>query len=235
MGLFDFISSAGAKLGIDYFEQKEKNKKLDTDIARIKADEDLRNTISAQLTTAAQAKGWPIENLAVRVRSEGVAHVTGTAQSQDCKEKCVIFVGNHEGVAKVDDEEMKVVVPEPPGIVHTVVKGDTLSLIAKKYYGIIMAYPEIAAANTELIADVDKISPGWAIRVPPIANFKYTTNTGDTLSGIAKAMYGDMMMYPKIFEASKDVMSNPDVVKAGMVLTVPILHPLPAQPSAASV
>jgi nucleoid-associated protein YgaU len=228
MGLFDFVSSAGAKLGIDYFEQREKNKQLDDQIARLKADEELRARLGAAITEAVTAKGWPIEQLAVRVLAGGVAKLSGTAQSQDCKEKCVVFVGNHEGIAKVDDEGMKVVVPEPPGIVHTVAKGDTLSLIAKRYYGIIMAYPEIAAANKELVADVDRIEPGWAIRVPPIQHIAYTVRGGDTLGSIAKTMYGDAKLYGKIFEASKDVMTNPDVVKAGMVLTVPVLHPLTA-------
>lgn len=235
MGLFDFVSAAGAKLGINYFEQVEKNKKIDTEIARLKADEDLRNELSTRLTEALTAKGWPVENAGVRVRALGtehVAHLSGTAPNQEVKEKCVVFVGNHEGIAKVNDDELKVVNPESPGIVHTVVKGDTLSLIAKKYYGIIMAYPEIAKANTELVVDVDKIEPGWAIRVPPLNNITYTTKSGDTLSAIAKTMYGDLKLYPKIFEASRNVMSNPDVVTPGMALTVPVLHALPSSAQA---
>lgn len=93
-------------------------------------------------------------------------------------------------------------------MVHTVIKGDTLSLIAKRYHGIIMALPEIAAANRELVVDVDHIEPGWAIRVP-LAHVKYTASAGDTLSAIAKRTYGDLQLYPRIFEASQDVATNP--------------------------
>jgi nucleoid-associated protein YgaU len=170
----------------------------------------------------------PIENFGVKVEAGGVAVLSGTAKSQEAKEKAVIFIGNHQGISKVNDDGISVVVPEPPGILHRVAKGDTLSLIAKKYYGVIMAYPAIAEANTDLVKDVDTIEVDWVIRVPPLVSWKYTTKGGDTLGAIAKTMYGDVKLYPKIFEASKDVMTNPDVVTPGMNLTVPILHPLPA-------
>jgi nucleoid-associated protein YgaU len=228
MGMFDFVSKVGAKLGIDYFEKQEEAKKLDSEVERVKVEQTLRDQMSAELTEKVTALGLPIDGLAVRVRAAGIAHVSGTAQSQEAKEKAVIFVGNHEGIAQVNDDALTVVVPEPTGVLHRVAKGDTLSLISKKYYGIVMAYPVIAAANQQLVKNVDQIEVDWVIRVPPITDFKYTTRPGDTLGAIAKTMYGDVKLYPKIFEASKDVMVNPDVVTPGMVLTVPVLHPLPA-------
>jgi nucleoid-associated protein YgaU len=228
MGMFDFVSKVGAKLGIDYFEKQEELKKIASEQERAAQDQALRDQVAQQLMAQARGIQLPIENFAVKVEPGGVAMLSGTAKSQEAKEKAVVFIGNHQGITKVNDDGISVVVPEPPGILHRVAKGDTLSLIAKKYYGIIMAYPAIAEANTDLVKDVDKIEIDWVIRVPPITVWKYTTKAGDTLGAIAKTMYGDLKLYPKIFEASKDVMTNPDVVKPGMVLTVPILHPLPA-------
>jgi nucleoid-associated protein YgaU len=227
MGMFDFVSKVGAKLGIDYFEQQEKLKKVEAESERVQKELALREQVSVELTQKLQALNLPIDGLSAKMRAQSIVHLSGTAKSQEAKEKAVIFTGNHQGVEKVSDDELKVVVPEPPGILHRVAKGDTLSLIAKKYYGVIMAYPHIADANKQLVQDVDKIEVDWVIRVPPMTAWKYTTKAGDTLGAIAKQMYGDVKLYTTIFEASKDVMSNPDVVTPGMVLTVPVLHPLP--------
>jgi nucleoid-associated protein YgaU len=49
----------------------------------------------------------------------------------------------------------------------------------------------------------------------------YTVKSGDTLSKLAKDIYGDMKLYPKIFEANKDQLKNPDTIKVGQVLKLP--------------
>jgi nucleoid-associated protein YgaU len=46
---------------------------------------------------------------------------------------------------------------------------------------------------------------------------------GDTLSKIAKAVYGDPMKYPAIFEANKPMLSHPDKIYPGQVLRIPKL------------
>jgi nucleoid-associated protein YgaU len=45
--------------------------------------------------------------------------------------------------------------------------------------------------------------------------------SGDTLSKIAKYVYSDANKYPKIFEANKDQISNPDLIKVGQRLKLP--------------
>ena len=55
----------------------------------------------------------------------------------------------------------------PPAQYHTVVKGDTLSAIAKKYYGDASKYPEIFEANKPMLKHPDKIYPGQSLRIPP--------------------------------------------------------------------
>jgi nucleoid-associated protein YgaU len=53
------------------------------------------------------------------------------------------------------------------GILRTVVKGDTLWDIAQTVYGDATRWPEIYAANTDVIgADPDLIFPGQVLRIP---------------------------------------------------------------------
>lgn len=49
----------------------------------------------------------------------------------------------------------------------------------------------------------------------------YTVKAGDTLSKIAKAQYGDATQYPKIFEANRDKLKDPDKIFPGQVLVIP--------------
>ena len=44
---------------------------------------------------------------------------------------------------------------------------------------------------------------------------------GDTLSKIAKEHLGDANAYMKIFDANKSILSDPDKIKPGQVLTIP--------------
>jgi nucleoid-associated protein YgaU len=45
--------------------------------------------------------------------------------------------------------------------------------------------------------------------------------SGDTLSGLAKKYYGKASLYMKIFEANKDQLTNPDLIKVGQKLRIP--------------
>ena len=50
----------------------------------------------------------------------------------------------------------------------------------------------------------------------------YTVKAGDTLSKISKQFYGNPNQYMKIFDANKDQLKNPDLIKPGQVLKVPV-------------
>ena len=50
----------------------------------------------------------------------------------------------------------------------------------------------------------------------------YTVKSGDTLSQIAKEHYGDANAYRRIFDANRDQLSDPDLIKPGQVLKIPI-------------
>ncbi len=50
---------------------------------------------------------------------------------------------------------------------------------------------------------------------------KYVVKPGDTLSGIAKSVYGDWRHWQDIFEANKDQIKNPDLIQVGWELRLP--------------
>ncbi len=49
----------------------------------------------------------------------------------------------------------------------------------------------------------------------------YTVRPGDTLSKIAREMYGNESEYRKIFEANRNQLSDPDRIKPGQKLVIP--------------
>lgn len=55
------------------------------------------------------------------------------------------------------------------------------------------------------------------------ASSSYTVVSGDSLSKIAKRHYGDATKWKAIFEANRDLISNPDLIHPGQVLTLPQL------------
>jgi nucleoid-associated protein YgaU len=69
------------------------------------------------------------------------------------------------GVAKVNDM-LTVSEPADESRYYTVVRGDTLSAIAKAQYGNANAYMKIFEANKPMLTHPDKIYPGQLLRIP---------------------------------------------------------------------
>ena len=80
----------------------------------------------------------------------------------------LLCCGNVDGVEHVNDG-LTVTNPEPEAQFHTVVRGDTLSAIAKTYYGNANSYMKIFEANKPMLGHPDKIYPGQKLRIPPLA------------------------------------------------------------------
>jgi nucleoid-associated protein YgaU len=79
------------------------------------------------------------------------------------------------------------------------------------------------------IWDAIKTVPDWSkdivadIKANPAAASAatYTVKAGDTLSQIAKDKLGSASAYMEIFNANKDVLTDPDKIKPGQVLKIP--------------
>ncbi|HEU4665039.1 MAG TPA: LysM peptidoglycan-binding domain-containing protein [Dokdonella sp.] len=55
----------------------------------------------------------------------------------------------------------------------------------------------------------------------PAATQTYTVAKGDSLSKIAKHFYGHANDWKRIFEANRDQLDDPDLIKPGQVLKIP--------------
>ena len=56
----------------------------------------------------------------------------------------------------------------------------------------------------------------------PVAEERvYEVVAGDTLGAIAQKYYGRASEYMKIFEANRDILDNPDLIKVGQKLKIP--------------
>ena len=156
MGWHDFVASAGRILGLgDGRAQAAKVQHEGSPPPAPPTAEAVRD----QVRNAAP-------NADLRVRIEGdTVHLEGRAPDPEARERAIVAAGNIAGVRRVNDDG----VAGPPADqseFYTVRRGDTLSAIAKRYYGDANKYPAIFEANRGLIKDPDAIFPGWVLRIP---------------------------------------------------------------------
>ena len=146
MGLFDFVKEAGE----DLLEKLGQGSEKDT------------QTVSNRM----QDLGLSLDDLKVEVDGDK-AVLRGKAASQADAEKAILEVGNTPGIATVDDQ-LEVKAPAPASQYYKVQSGDSLSKIAKEFYGDAMKYPTIFEANQPMLKDPDKIYPGQVLRIPAL-------------------------------------------------------------------
>lgn len=143
MGLFSFIKGVGASL-----------------LGKGKEDEKIKELLQTSL-------GASITDLTVQFK-DGLVTLAGKCDSTATKEKAVLLAGNVKGVEKVNDDLLTAPVEakKEETEFYTIKSGDSLSKIAKAYYGNAMKYPVIFEANREVIKNADLIYPGQVIRIP---------------------------------------------------------------------
>lgn len=164
MGLMSFVKSAGAAI----FGSDEEEKQIEVEIqAQADAQREKLEQLkkSRALRNKIEALGLEIEGADVRVEGSTVI-LGGKVADQATAEKIALAVGNVHGIEAVDSR-LEVETTEPEAQYHTVVSGDTLGAIAKKYYGNAGKYPVIFEANKPMLKDPDKIYPGQVLRIPP--------------------------------------------------------------------
>lgn len=154
MGLFSFLKNAGTKV----FGNVEHGKAASPE-----------SVIAEKLNllhSVVKGLHLPVEDLSLELQGDTVV-AYGQTKSQQDKEKVILALGNVEGIAQVDDR-ISVTIPEPEATFYEVKPGDSLSKIAKKYYGDAMKYTVLFEANKPMLKDPNKIYPGQVLRIPTL-------------------------------------------------------------------
>jgi len=141
MGLFDFVKEIGRKL--------------------FNRDEEAAEKIKKHI----EESNPGIDGLQVEFKN-GVVSISGQATSAEAMEKAVLMAGNVQGVSEVNIDKLQAPPVQAKVEYYIIKKGDTLSAIAKQFYGKTNDYPRIFEANREVIKDANLIFPGQKIRIP---------------------------------------------------------------------
>jgi len=122
---------------------------------------------------------------------DGIVTLCAECESATALQKMILMAGNVKGVEDVRVGQISITPPEATSETAEVIveapiteseivavleqvnveyyiiqSGDSLSKIAKKYYGDAMEYPRLFEENREVIEDPDLIYPGQKIRIP---------------------------------------------------------------------
>ena len=136
-----------------------------------------------------------IENLEVKVE-DGTATVTGVSEDVAAAQKAILMIGNVRGISQVNyDIQPKATEEAPVTEAETAKDG-------------VATGPDYSGSEASLTEDLKT----------------YEVKSGDTLSGIAKDVYGDASKYQKLFEANREVIVDPDKIYPGQVIRVPELR-----------
>lgn len=127
----------------------------------------------------------------------------GTVPNQDVREKAVLVVGNVDGVERVDDRLTVASAGRTADFSAVTSTSSTTPTASAPGSGATVAHASPGSAGGE-----------WSSRT-------YTVKSGDTLSGIAKEVYGEANKYQQIFEANQPMLKDPDKIYPGQVLRIP--------------
>jgi tetratricopeptide (TPR) repeat protein len=145
--------------------------------------------------------------------------------------KTLEFQPDHSGALRVLKPRKQISAKK--FVVHTIKPGESLSIVAKIYYGDYKKFPIIAEFNN--MSDATQIKVGQKIKIPEIEGVpfltkkqeiktgeKYIIHTikpGESLSIVANIYYGDYKKYPIIAEFNN--ISEETQVKVGQKIKVP--------------
>lgn len=126
-------------------------------------------------------------------------------------------------------------------ITHQVQKGETLSDIAGEYLGNRNRYMEVYNVNTDVLHNPDDLRIGMQLQVyldektaaaptapaqPPAAeaptHAHHRVRRGENLSDIAQKFLGNRNRYMEIYEMNRHQLNNPNDLRIGMVLDLPL-------------
>ncbi len=162
--------------------------------------------LSALVREHVRKVGLPVDHVHYWFEKE-VLVAAGWVKDKATKEKLIVAVGNVEGVDQVED---RLVVGAPP-------KFDTPAPAATP-----------SPAATPIIAEapipVEALPTREDAEKDAFESRTHVVEKGDTLSKIAKEVYGNANKYMVIFEANKPMLADPDKIYPGQVLRIPPLE-----------
>ena len=128
-----------------------------------------------------------------------------------------IFGGSAKA-ATADDLQKELAGHGLPSDVNIQIDGDKVKVSGKAVSTEEAEKIILALGNTTGVAQVES---DLAVTKEAAAAVFYTVQKGDTLSAIAKEMYGNANKYPVIFEANKPMLKDPNKIYPGQVLRIP--------------
>ena len=152
------------------------------------------------LSTHLREHGIDPSGIQFRHEGSGTVVMEGTVRDQDTREKAVLIVGNVEGVERVDD---RLRIAQAGADFSNVVGSSTT-----------VAASSPAGSSSSMAHSSPGSDGGWSSKT-------YTVKDGDSLSKIAKEMYGDANQYQRIFEANQPMLKDPDKIYPGQMLRIP--------------
>ena len=123
---------------------------------------------------------------------QSIVGLGGECASAEAFQKCVLMAGNVKGVVDVYTNNLTVTASAPD-----IVAPEPVAALA-------------AAAPAQQMVPQTKVEVEY-----------YVIKAGDTLSKIAKQFYGNANLYPKLFDANKEVIEHPDKIFPGQKIRIP--------------
>lgn len=125
-----------------------------------------------------------------------------------------LIEANNPGVSNLDVGFEDGIVSLSGECVNTAAR-EKCVLMAGNVQGVIDVY----ATNMSVPAP----APAEAVDAPVEEKVEYyVIQSGDTLGKLAKKYYGKAMDYPRIFEANKEVIEDPDKIYVGQKIRIPL-------------
>jgi nucleoid-associated protein YgaU len=165
MGMFSFIKDAGQKL-FGHKKVEEAAAAAAADPAAMPSLLELNVEAARGIKTYIESQNLGETGLMVDFDgASGKVTVQGEAPTQEAVEKVSLCCGNVAGVTDVENL-MSAADGGGESQYYDVESGDTLSAIAKEFYGNANKYMAIFEANKPMLSHPDKIYPGQKLRIP---------------------------------------------------------------------
>ena len=149
-----------------------------------------------------EANNPGVGGLEVYYEMNGVVTLEGRCVSQEAREKVILMAGNIEGVTQIGAKNLTAPPPAP--------KAEAAAEAAPA-----------AAAESAPAADEAGDEPDAEKAAEIEGTQFYTIKSGDTLGKIAKEFYGNAMEYPRIFEANREIIEDPNKIYPGQKIRIP--------------